>query len=164
MTMKLNQMASTKLNFIPYKGTGPALNDVMGGHVNTVFTDPASLKGLVAEGKVRPIAMTSPKRSRNFPDTPAFAEAVPGYEQENWIGFFAPAGTPKDVLQKLHNAVRLTLADPSVRKRFDEGDFGVVGSTPEEFAILIKKELGLYGRFIKEAGVKPEATGTPAPK
>jgi tripartite-type tricarboxylate transporter receptor subunit TctC len=164
MAMKLNKMANTQLNYIAYKGTGPALTDVMGGHVDTVFTDPASLKGLIAEGKLRAIAMTSPKRSRNFPDTPAFAEAVPGYEQEGWIGLLAPAGTPKDVLQKLHGAVREALADPAVRKRFDDGDFGVVGSTPDEFAALIKKELGVYGKLIKEAGVTLDDPGSPAPK
>jgi tripartite-type tricarboxylate transporter receptor subunit TctC len=153
MAMKLNKMADTKLNYIAYKGTGPALSDVMGGHVNTVFTDPASLKSLIADGKLRAIAVTSPKRTRTFPDAPAFAEAVPGYEQEGWIGLLAPAGTPKEIVQMLQKAVAEALADPAVRQRFVDGDFGIVGSTPDEFAAFLKKELVSYGKIIKETGV-----------
>jgi tripartite-type tricarboxylate transporter receptor subunit TctC len=156
MTMKLNAMANTKLNYIAYKGTGPALTDVMGGHVNAVFSDPASLKALLADGKLKAVGVTSPKRSRSFPDTPAFAEAVPGYEQEGWIGLLAPAGTPKEVVQKLHSAVAEALADPVVKQRLLDGDFGIVGNTPEEFAAVIRNDLTNYGRIIKETGLTLE--------
>ena len=161
MAKKLDKMAGTKFNYIAYKGTGPAMTDVMGGHVQTVFTDPASMKGLLAEGKVRVIASTAPKRTSGYPNVPTFSEAVPGYEQQGWIGLLAPAGTPKDVVQKLHAAVAAALADPAVRARFVDGDFGIVGSTPEQFAALIKKELVTYGTLIKESGVKFNEKGEP---
>lgn len=161
MAKKLDKMAGTKFNYIAYKGTAPAMADVMGGHVQTVFTDPASIKGLLAEGKVRAIASTAPKRTASYPDVPTFGEAVPGYEQQGWIGLLAPAGTPKDVIQKLHAAVAAALADPAVQARFVDGDFGIVGSTPAQFAALIKKELVTYSTLIKESGVKFNEKGEP---
>jgi len=153
MLVKLNDMAGTKIEYVPYKGTGPALSDLMGGHISSVLTDPASIKGLLAEGKVRALAVTTPKRSRAFPDVPAIAEAVPGYEQEGWLGMLAPAGTPKDVLQRIHKAVQEALNDPEVRKRLVDGDFGIVGSSPEEFGPFLKKEFDAYGKIIKSTGV-----------
>jgi tripartite-type tricarboxylate transporter receptor subunit TctC len=140
MLVKLNSMAGTKIEYIPYKGTGPALTDLMGTHISSVLTDPASMKGLISEGKVRPIAVTTPKRTRGYPDVPAIAEALPGYEQEGWLGILAPAGTPKDVLQRLHKAIV-------------DGDFGIVGSSPEEFGPFLKKEFAAYGAIIKSTGV-----------
>jgi len=154
MTLKLNKMAGTKIKYLAYRGAGPALTDVMGGHVHTSLSDLASMKDLLATGKLRAIAVTTPKRTASLPDVPAFAEAVPGYEQQGWLGMLAPAGTPKDVLQTLHKAVAAALADPVIHKRLTDGDFGIVGSTPDEFAALIKKELVTYGDVIKDSGVK----------
>ena len=154
MTAKLNQMADVNINYIAYKGSGPALVDAMGSHIDSVFSDPASLKSLVQEGKLRALAVTSAKRSREFPDAPAIGELVPGYEQEGWIGLFAPAGTPKPVLATIHRAVQAATADPEIRKRLTEGEFGIVGSSPEEFTKFIKRELVTYGKIIKDANVK----------
>lgn len=151
MTAKLNKMANININYIPYKGSGPALVDAMGNHLDSVLSDPASLKGLVQEGKLRAVAVTSPKRSRTFPDAPAIAEQVPGYQQEGWIGLFAPAGTPKAVIATLQHAVARVVADPAVRQRLTEGEFGIVGSSPEEFAKFLKGELVTYGGIIKDA-------------
>ena len=156
MTMKLNTMAGIKLNYIAYKGSGPALVDAMGGHVNAVLSDPASIKSLVAEGKLRPLAVTSQKRTKSFPDVPAIGEIVPGYEQEGWVGLFAPAGTPKEAVQALNTAIKQALADPAIHQRLVDGDFGVVGSTPDEFAAIITRDLAAYGKMISAAGIKPE--------
>ena len=156
MTMKLNTMAGITLNYIAYKGSGPALVDAMGGHVNAVLSDPASIKSLVADGKLRPLAVTSQKRTKSFPDVPAIGEVVPGYEQEGWVGLFAPAGTPREVVQVLNTAVKQALADPAIHQRLVDGDFGVVGSTPEEFAAIINRDLAVYGKTIAAAGIKPE--------
>ncbi|MBS0320022.1 MAG: tripartite tricarboxylate transporter substrate binding protein [Proteobacteria bacterium] len=156
MMTKLNKMGNLKLEYIAYKGTGPAVTDVLGGHVDTVMTDPASVKAFLADGKLRAIGMTAPKRSAAYPNVPAFAEAIPGYQQQGWIGMFAPAGTPADVVQTLYKAVAQALEDPAVRARLTEGDFGIVGSTPEQFSALVKSEIATYGKVITEAGVKPE--------
>jgi tripartite-type tricarboxylate transporter receptor subunit TctC len=163
MLTKLNSMAGTRIEYIPYKGTGPALTDVMGGHINSILSDPASMKGQIADGKVRAIAVTTPKRTRAFPDVPAFAEAVPGYEQEGWLGLLAPAGTPKDVVARLQKAVAEALADPTVRQKLLDGDFGIVGSTPDDFAAFLKKEFVSYGNIIKSTGVTLDDP-MPAPK
>jgi tripartite-type tricarboxylate transporter receptor subunit TctC len=154
MTAKLNKMADININYIAYKGSGPALVDAMGSHIDSVFSDPASLKGLVQEGKLHALAVTSPKRSRQFPDAPAIGELVPGYEQEGWIGLFAPAGTPKSVLATLHRAVQSVTSDPDARSKLTDGGFGIVGSSPDEFAKFIKGELASYGKIIKDANVK----------
>ncbi len=156
MTMKLNTMAGIKLNYIAYKGSGPALVDAMGGHVNSALSDPASIKSLVAEGKLRPLAVTSQKRTRSFPDVPTIGESVPGYEQEGWVGLFAPAGTPKEAVQALNSAVKQALADPAINQKLVDGDFGVVGSTPDEFMAIIRRDLDLSGKLITAAGIKPE--------
>ncbi len=153
MLVKLNDMAKTKIEYIPYKGTGPALADLMGGHIQSVLSDPASMKGLLADGKLRALAVTTPKRARAFPDVPAIAEAVPGYEQEGWLGMLAPKGTPRDVLMRIHAAVKEALNDPEVRKRLVDGDFGIIGSSPDEFGPFLVKEFDAYGRIIKATGV-----------
>ena len=154
--MKLNTMAGIKLNYIAYKGSGPALVDAMGGHVNAALSDPASIKSLVAEGKLRPLAVTSKKRTKSFPDVPTIGETVPGYEQEGWVGLFAPAGTPNEAVQTLNAAVRQALADPAINQRLVDGDFGVIGSTPEEFTLIIKRDLAASEAMISAAGIKPE--------
>ncbi len=164
MLVKLNDMAGTRIQYVPYKGTGPALADVMGGHISSVLSDPASMKGMISEGKVRAIAVTTPKRVAAFPDVPAFAEAVPGYEQEGWLGLLAPAGTPKDVVARLQKAVAEALADPVVKQKMIEGDFGIVGSTPDEFAAFLKKEFAAYGKIIQGAGVTLDDPIPTAPK
>ena len=93
MTMKLNTMAGIKLNYIAYKGSGPALVDTMGGHTDSAFSDPASIKTLVSEGKLRPLAVTSMKRTKSFPDVPAIGELVPGYDD---LGFVRLRGLPNE--------------------------------------------------------------------
>jgi len=154
MTVKLNKMAGTKVDYIAYKGAGPAIADALGGHLDTVLADPASLKAYIADGRLRPIAVTTPKRTRGFPDVPAISEAVPGYEQEGWIGLFAPTGTPRDVVNRIQQAAKEALADPAIRQKLIDEDFGIVGSTPEEFSALFKRDLASYGKIISDTGVK----------
>ena len=154
MAVKLNKMAETQIEYLAYKGAGPALIDVLGGHIDTVLADPAAVKAYLADGRLHAIAVTTPKRAHAFPNVPTFGEAVPGYSQEGWIGLFAPAGTPKEAVQRIYKAVAEALADPTVRQRLIDGDFGVVGSSPDEFAALFKQELTSYGKIISETGLK----------
>ncbi len=152
MLQKLNSLAGTKIEYLAYKGAGPALTDLMGGHIDTAFSDPASMRALIKDGRVSPIAVTTAKRAAGFPDVPAIAEAVPGYVAEGWIGMLAPAGTPADVVATLQKAVAAALADPEIRNRLLADDFGIVGSTPDQFATFLKSELANYGRIIKATG------------
>jgi tripartite-type tricarboxylate transporter receptor subunit TctC len=153
-TMKLNRVAGTKVKYIPYKGLGPAVVDLVGGHIDMTLGDLAGLKQLMAAGKILPVAVTSPKRAAQLPNVPAIAEAVPGFGQEGWIGLLAPAGTPKDVIQKLNKAAVAALADPTIRGRLIADDFGVIGNSPEEFADFIHKDVVDVGATVKFTGVK----------
>jgi tripartite-type tricarboxylate transporter receptor subunit TctC len=156
MLMKLNKMADVRVKYLAYKGSGPALVDAMGGHINSVFSDPASLSQQVAEGKLRAIGVTSPKRTKAFPNVPTIGEVVPGYAQEGWVGIFAPAGTPKEIVALLSKTVADAVKDPTVRQRFIDGDFAPIGSSPDEFAALIKSDLATYGKIITDVGIKLE--------
>jgi tripartite-type tricarboxylate transporter receptor subunit TctC len=153
-TMKLNRVAGTKVKYIPYKGLGPAVVDLVGGHIDMALGDLAGLKQLMAAGKILPVAVTSPKRAAGLPNVPAMSEAVPGFGQEGWIGLLAPAGTPKDVIQKLNKAAVAALADPTIRGRLIADDFGVIGNSPEEFADFIHKDVADVGATVKFTGVK----------
>lgn len=156
LTQKLKTMGNLKLDYIPYKGAAPAIADTIGGTLDTVFTDPASVRGFLATGKLRAIGASTPNRPKAFPSVPAFAEVVPGYEQQSWVGLLAPAGTPKAVIQKLNSAVSLALADPAIQQRMADGDFSIVGSNSDEFAAYLKKEFVSYGTLIKSSGLQPE--------
>jgi len=114
-----NQMAGLRMLHIPYRGTGPALNDLAARVVDVYFGDPATL-ALINAGGARAMAVTSPARWPLLPDAPAVVEGVPGYESENWYGLAAPPGTPPDIQRALHAAVARVMRDPATMRRFDE--------------------------------------------
>lgn len=153
MTMKLNKQANIGIKYLAYKGSGPAIVDLLGGHIDSVLSDPPSMAGSIKAGKLRVLALTSPHRSKLFPDIPTIAESVPGYEQEGWNGIFAPAGTPSDIVHLLSKTVADALQDPKVKQAFTEADYGLVGSTPEQFAAFIKAQLAVYKDIITSVGV-----------
>lgn len=143
---------------VPYKGAGPALGDVIAGHVPIMAANILSTLPHVKAKRVRAYGVTSAKRASAAPDIPTIAEAgVPGYEAVQWFGLLAPAGTPREIITKLHGAVLQTLNDPNVRKRFiDGGADPAPSSSPEAFAALLQAELKKWARVVKEAGIKPE--------
>jgi tripartite-type tricarboxylate transporter receptor subunit TctC len=153
---KLKTMGNLKLVYVPYKGTGVAITDTIGGSLDTVFSDPASVRGFLPSGKIVALGVSKPTRAKAYPNVPAIAEVVPGYEQQSWVGLLAPAGTPKAIVEKLHAAVMAALADPVIQQRLADGDFGVVGSSPDEFSAYLKKESVTYGNLIGGSGLKPE--------
>jgi tripartite-type tricarboxylate transporter receptor subunit TctC len=150
----LNSMAKIKLEHVPYKGTGPALTDLLAGRVQVMFNSAVSILPQVRSGKLRAVAMTAAKRSAAMPDLPTVAESgVPGYEAASWYGVLAPAATPRPIVQKLNSEIVRIARTPEVRERLAADGADPVGSSPEEFAAYIKRELARWARVIEQARI-----------
>jgi tripartite-type tricarboxylate transporter receptor subunit TctC len=150
-------MAGVRLNHVPYKGSAPALNDVVGGHVAMIFATMASAVGLARSDKVRALAVTGARRSQLFPDLPTVAEAgLPGYAAELHYGIVAPAGTPRPIVDKLNAALNAALADDEVRRRLATDGAEARPSSPAEYAADIAAEEAKWSDIIRKAGVKGE--------
>jgi tripartite-type tricarboxylate transporter receptor subunit TctC len=149
------QMTGIDLVHVPYRGSGPAVNDLVGGQVDVMFDNLPSSIEQVRGGNLRAIAVTSAKRSPALPDVPTIAEAgVPGFEAASWFGLFAPAKTPRPVVERLNAEVRKALADPEVQKRFAEIGGEIRLYTPEEFGAFVKGELERWAPVVKASGAK----------
>ena len=151
-------MAGIKLNHVPYKGSAPALNDLIGGHVAMMFSTMASAAGLVRDGnKVRALAVTGATRSSLFPELPTVAEAgLPGYEAVLHYGIVAPAGTPRPVVDKLNAALNKALADGEVKRRLALEGAEALPVSPDEYAKDIAKEESKWSDIIRKSGMKAE--------
>ncbi|MCE2896786.1 MAG: Bug family tripartite tricarboxylate transporter substrate binding protein [Betaproteobacteria bacterium] len=149
--------ATVDLVHVPYKGSQPALMDLVAGQVNLIFDNMPSVLPMVQAGKVRPLAVTGAKRSRLFPGLPTMAEA--GYPEASiapWYGVLAPARVPGPVLAKLNAAFNEALRDPAVQKRLAEIDLEPAGGSGAQFAALIAAETDKWGRVIREKGIRAE--------
>ncbi|MBI2224782.1 MAG: tripartite tricarboxylate transporter substrate binding protein [Betaproteobacteria bacterium] len=150
-------MTGLKMVHVPYKGQGPALIDLMAGHVSLSMANMLIALPHVKNGRLRAIGVTGAKRASVAPDIPTIAEAgVPGYEVVQWFGVLAPAHTPRDIIARLHAGIVRAVQDPAIRERFSSDGAETVGSTPEEFAAVIRADLGKWSKVIKDAGIKPE--------
>ncbi|MGJ9416230.1 Bug family tripartite tricarboxylate transporter substrate binding protein [Massilia sp. CMS3.1] len=148
-----NQMAGVDMQHIPYKGSAPALTDLLSGQTALMFDNMPSVISHVRAGKLRPLAVTTPQRSPALPDVPTIAEAgVPGYSATSWFGLLAPAGTPAPVVAKLNAAILKALADPDVKKKFAEQGAEPHGEKPEQFAEFIRSETAKWGQTVKKSG------------
>jgi len=147
------QMSGLKMIHVPYRGTGPALNDLAAGIVDAYFGDPATL-GLIRSGKARAMAVTSPERWPVLPDTPALAEAVKGYDAENWYGLAAPAGVPKPIVDRLYAAISKVLAEPEVRKKYDESGLTPALLPPTEYVAFLKRDSVTWGDVVRKGNIK----------
>ena len=142
---------------VPYKGSAPAVTDLLGNQIAIMFDNMPSAITQVRAGKLRPLAVTTAKRSPELPDVPTIAEAgVPGFEATSWFGMFAVAGTPKPVLDKINAALVKALAQPAVRAKIKEQGGEVVSETPEQFATFIKAESTKWGKVVKESGASAD--------
>ena len=140
---------------VPYKSGGPAISDVMGGQVDFMFGTLAASNPLVTSGKLRALAISSPRRSTLLPDVPTVAETVlPGYEAYEWNGLLLPAGTPEAVVRRLHQAVVESLQDGELRQRLADMGAQPVGGTPAEFADFLKKEAAKWEGVIRKGGIQ----------
>ena len=150
----LNSMAKIKLEHVPYKGTGPALTDLLGGRVHVMFNSTVSVMPQVRAGKVRALAMTAAKRSPALPDLPTVAESgVPGYEAASWYGVLAPAKTPRAVVMKLNGEIARIAQSAEVRERLAADGADPGGNSPEEFGAYIKRELARWAAVIEQARI-----------
>jgi tripartite-type tricarboxylate transporter receptor subunit TctC len=151
------KLAGVTLNHVPYRGDTPAINDLMAGHVQLAFLSIQPLIPQVKAGTLRALAITSGKRSAAVPDLPTVAESgLPGYDIGTWWGLLAPAETPRPIVDRLATAMRKATAVPSVKERFAAGGNVAQSNSPEEFAAMIKSEVGRYRELASAAGVKPE--------
>lgn len=146
-------LAKVDMQHVPYKGSAPAVTDLLGNQIGIMFDNMPSAIQHVRSGSLVPLAVTTAKRSPELPNVPAIAEAgVPGYEATSWFGMFAPAGTPAPVLAKLNAAIVKVLAQPDVKKKINEQGAEVYSETPEQFAAFIQAESVKWGKVVKESG------------
>jgi tripartite-type tricarboxylate transporter receptor subunit TctC len=149
--------AGVEMTHVPYKGAAPAMQDLVGGQIQLMFDNLASALGQVKAGRVKALAVTTAKRTALAPELPTIAESgLPEFDISTWFGVFAPAGTPRDALDRLHAEFTKALASPDVREKMLALGAEPVGSRPEEFAAYIRAERDKYARVIKASGAKAD--------
>ncbi len=150
-------MTGLKMVHVPYKGSGPGVTDLIAGHVPAMMPNMLSAKPHIQSGRLRALGVTGAKRAPGADSIPTIAEAgVPGYEAVQWYGVLAPAGTPRDIITKLHAGVVRALQNPEVRQRLLNDGAEPVGSSPEEFTAYLRAETAKWAKVIQAAGIKPE--------
>jgi tripartite-type tricarboxylate transporter receptor subunit TctC len=146
-------MAGVDMLHVPYKGSAPALTDLIGGQVNLMFDNLPSSLAHIKAGKLRALAVTSSKRSAALPDVPTIAEAgLPGFEASSWFGVFAPAGTAKEIVTRLNMEIVKALNSPELKERLAAQGAEAVGNSPEQFAAHIKSETAKWAKVVKASG------------
>ena len=152
----LQAMTGARFNHIPYNGAGPAMNDVIGGHIDFMLAALSIVKGNVQAGKLHMIGVGSNHRSSEFPDVPTISESgAPGFEAKSWFGLVAPAGTPPDVIKKINQDVTRVISDRAFAEKYlaAQGLESITG-TPEQFAAFVRAETVRWGKIVKDADVK----------
>ena len=150
------RQAGIDIVHVPYKGSGPALNDVMGGHVQIMFDGIPSSLPLVRSGKLRALAVTSKSRSSSAMEIPAVSETIPGFEATGWFALYVPAKTPKEIIMKLNQEVNRILENPEVKKRYADLGADVVGGSPEKLREQVQKETLKWSELIRTNGIRAD--------
>jgi tripartite-type tricarboxylate transporter receptor subunit TctC len=151
------RVANVDLVHVPYKGSGPALTDLIGGQVQMMFSNIPAALSHIADGRLRPLAVTGSRRSEALPDVPTVAEAgLPDYEVVSWIGLFAPAGTSPEIVSRLHAEATRALASPTAKQRFDAASADLGTGSASDFAAFLAADRAKWGRVIREAGIRAE--------
>lgn len=154
-TELFQKTAAVKFTHVPYKGAAQGSTDLIGGQIQMYMSSVPTLIGYVKSGKMRAIAVTSPKRTADLPSVPTIAESgFKGFEAVTWFGVAGPAGLPKDVVAKLNVAFNKALQDPEVKMKLASQGAETLGGTPEQFAKLIHEDIGRWGQIVKESGAK----------
>jgi tripartite-type tricarboxylate transporter receptor subunit TctC len=148
-------MTGIQMTHIPYKGSAPAITDVVGGHVPLMFSDPAPSVSLIREGKVRALGVTTLTRWSVAPEVPPFAEAgVPGFDAAGWVLISAPAGTPKEIVQRLHSELKTILASAEVQQMVSRTGIVPIVSPPlDELPRFVSSEGARWGKVVQQAGI-----------
>jgi tripartite-type tricarboxylate transporter receptor subunit TctC len=153
----LKSMAAVDIQHVPYKGVVAAIPDLLGGRVAMMFSPSVVVLPLARQGKLRALAVTSLKRASAAPELPTIAESgYPGFEVTGWNGLLGPAGTPPSVVRKLHHETVNALALPDLRAKLADLGLEVVGSSPDEFAGVIRTQIPKWAKIIRESGIKPD--------
>jgi tripartite-type tricarboxylate transporter receptor subunit TctC len=139
---------------VPYRGGGPALNDLIGGQVKYFFANGAAALGHIQGGKIKAIAHTGSGRLATLPDVPAVADTFPGFEAYEWNGVFAPTGTPAEIVQKLNAGLNATLRQPDIIARLKSLNVDFKENTPEEFRTFITAEMEKWSRVLRDANIR----------
>src|ERR1700759_4392329 len=147
-------MTGSKVNHVPYRGGGPALNDVMSGQVKTFFSNGSSVVGLIQAGTVKAICHTGKGRLKSLPDIPACSETVPGFEAYEWNGVFVPHGTSADIVRKLNGTINEAIASADVKERFEQLNIETRLNTPEEFRAFVSDQMARWVKIVKDANIK----------
>jgi tripartite-type tricarboxylate transporter receptor subunit TctC len=153
-----NSMAQLKARHVPYKGSAPALTDLMGGQIDYAVETVASVVSHVKSGKLKALGVTTAKRSSAMPDIPPLAEAagVPGYDAAAWIGYTAPAGTPREITARLAAEIQKAMLASDLKERYVTLGMETAANTPDEMGALMRREQERYGNIIRNAGIKVE--------
>jgi len=147
-------MTGIQMTHVPYKGSSPALTDLIGGQVQIMFDNLPSSLAFIKAGKLRALGVTSTTRAAALPDVPTVADTVPGFEASSWFGILAPAGTPRDVVAKVNGDVAKWLASPDAKDKLLAQGANAAGGSPEDFAKHIQAETAKWSRVVKESGAK----------
>jgi tripartite-type tricarboxylate transporter receptor subunit TctC len=153
----LKALAGIDIVHVPYKGSGPAVTDVVAGQLQLMFTGIPQISGFVKSGRLKLIAIATPTRSRVMPDAPAIAETLPGFDCSTWYGLLAPAGTPAAIVTKINADMNKVLAQPEVIQRFLDQGVEVASGTPQELQQVMAAELKRWSTVIKDAGITVDA-------
>ena len=148
-----NTLAGIELNHVPYKGSGPAMQDLLGGQVPVSFAGVPNVISAVKSGKLRALAVTTAKRWGELPDVPTVAEAgIPGYEATLWLGLAAPAGTPAEIINRIHAETAKALQDPELQQSFRSAGVSATIMNPQEFGVFLRAEHEKWGKVVRETG------------
>ena len=150
------KLTGVELTHVPYRGSAPAIQDIMGGRVDVMFDNITSSLAQVRGGTLNGLAITTAKRSPFAPELPPVAEAVPGYDVSSWFAFFAPNKTPPEMVARMAADTKIALTDPGVKSRLDALAAESVGSTPAELAAFLAKESETWGKLIRDQGIRAE--------
>ena len=149
-------MTGVKIQQVPYRGSTQVLPDLLGGRLNIFFGNISNVLPLIREGKLRAFGITSKQRSPQIPELPTMEElGFPGFDATAWFGLMGPAGLPKPIVDKIHDETVKVLALPDTRKKLEGMGLQLVGNTPEQFAAIVKAEMPMWAKVIKDAGIKP---------
>ena len=152
----LKMMAGVDLVHVPFKGGGPAMTAMLGGQISAYMATPVAAGGHVKAGKAKALAVTGPKRDQFMPGVPAVAEFYPGYQATNWYAYYAPAKTPKDILERLNREIVKALTSAEVKDLLAKQGLEAAPGTPAQLAAFSKSESETWGKVVKEAGIKPQ--------
>jgi tripartite-type tricarboxylate transporter receptor subunit TctC len=156
LTMEMfKSAAKIDIMHVPYKGAAPAVTDLLAGYVQTAFMVPGNVQQFIKEGRLKPIAVSGQKRFANAPNIPTMIESgYPDFVATSWIGFLAPAGTPKNIIDRYNKEIVKILHTPDVRDKLKDMEFEVVATSPEQFSAWIRSEIPRWGKVIKDTGTK----------